>query len=373
MKKFLLILFALFAFMSPVLHSNDIFAEEQTSAKAIAVVEQNSKRLLYSKNCDLELAMASTTKIVTAITVLENCSSLDEPFEIDDRAVGVPGTSIYLRKGETLTVRELLYGLMLVSGNDAATALAYRVGGDISHFCELMEETAKKAGAQNSSFKNPHGLDEEGHYTTALDLALITVYAFKNSTFSEIVSTTNIAISGNDEVEKRYLKNKNKLLTTYEGCTGVKTGFTDDAGRCFVGSSSRGNMSVVCVVFNCGPMFEECARLMDKAYAEYNMVEVVPPYNYIRNLPVIEGSSDSVKIYTVKGLTMPLTTEEYLLLSYEYDLPNAAEAPIEKEEVLGKLRVYIKDNLIYEENILAMEDVSSLDIIDNLKEIIKYW
>ena len=230
-----------------------------TSAKAMCVIEQSSGRVLFGKNIHKKLAMASTTKIFTAITVLENCDDLEEKVFVDDRAVGIEGTSIYLRKGEVLTVKELLLGMMLPSGNDAATALAYHISGDIKTFCDLMQETCQKIGANNSSFKNPHGLDENGHYTSAYDLALVSAYALQNKDFHEISTTKSAVISGNKEVKSRFLKNKNKLLRTFEGCNGVKTGFTDNAGRCFVSSAKRGDMTVVCSVLNCPDMFEEGA------------------------------------------------------------------------------------------------------------------
>ena len=145
-----------------------------SSAKAMCVIEKDSKRVVYSKNDDAKLPMASTTKVVTAITVLDNCKDLNEKIEVHNASVGVEGTSIYLRQGEIISVKDLLYGLMLRSGNDAATALAYHVGGSVDGFATMMEDLAKKVGATNSSFANPHGLDNIEHYTTAYDLALIT-------------------------------------------------------------------------------------------------------------------------------------------------------------------------------------------------------
>ena len=170
MKKIGSVIFLLFALLiSFNIPSIPAYAEVSTSAKSMVILEKQSTRVLFSKNAEQKLPMASTTKIVTALTVLENCNNLEEIVYVDDRAVGVTGTSIYLRKGERLTVKELLYGMMLVSGNDASTALALHISDNIEDFCDKMQQTAKKAGAFNSSFKNPHGLDEEGHYTTAYD------------------------------------------------------------------------------------------------------------------------------------------------------------------------------------------------------------
>ena len=254
-------------------------AEISTSARAMCTIEVNSGRILYESNADTKISMASTTKIVTAITVLENTDDLDTPFEIDPRSIGIEGTSIYLQKGESLTVRELLLGMMLRSGNDASQALALRISKSIEDFNKLMNQTAQKAGATSSSFKNPHGLDQEGHYTTARDLALITAYAMKNPTFTEIAATKETKISGVEY--PRLLRNKNRILHSMDTCVGVKTGFTKKSGRCFVGALKDHGMTIVCVVLNCGPMFEESARLMESALEQFSVTHIIRKDQFI--------------------------------------------------------------------------------------------
>lgn len=345
----------------------------ESSAKAMCLIEQNSGRVLYGKNIHKKLPMASTTKIFTALTVLENCQDLDEVFEIDSRAVGVEGTSIYLKKGEKMSARELLYGMMLPSGNDAATALAYRIGGNIEKFCELMQTTAKNAGSRNSSFKNPHGLDEAGHYTTAYDLAITSSKALKNEIFKEIVGAKYQTISGNEEVDKRYLKNKNKLLNLFEGATGVKTGFTDNAGRCYVSSASRENLDVVCCVLNCQPMFEECKNFMEKAFKEYKNYELLPEYNIVDTVAVEKGKQDEVKIYSQKKFVFPLTTEEFLKINYEYEKPDVLNAPIKKEECVGKVKIYLENQILFEDDLITTDEISSNSLIQGIKDIIFRW
>ena len=251
-----------------------------TTARAMCCIEVTSGRVLYEKNADTVLPMASTTKIITAITVIENVPDLDEIITIDPKAVGIAGTSIYLQKGEELSVRELLLGLMLRSGNDAAVALALCVSPSLNEFCAKMEQTARKAGATSSSFKNPHGLDEEGHYTTARDLALVSAYAMRNATFREIAGTKEAKISGREY--PRLLQNKNRLLRLLDGCVGVKTGFTKKAGRCYVGAREAAGMTVVCAVLNCGPMFEECEEIMKTAAEEYTLVRLLTADEFIK-------------------------------------------------------------------------------------------
>ena len=267
---------------------NTVKAEAHTTARGMCTVEVSSGRILYEKNSTAQLPMASTTKVVTAITVLENCEDIEQIIRVDDRAIGIEGTSIYLQRGEELTVRELLLGLMLRSGNDAAAALALYISptdADTSRneifdgFSEKMQQIAAKAGAVSSSFKNPHGLDEEGHYTTARDLALISAYAMKNPVFAEIVATKSAQISGVEY--PRVLNNKNRLLKTMQSCVGVKTGFTKKSGRCYVGAVAKNGMTVVCVVLNCGPMFEEAAALMEQADREFTMKQVIAKDEFV--------------------------------------------------------------------------------------------
>ena len=241
---------------------NNAYAETTIEGKAECVVELETGRILHEKSANLTLPMASTTKILTAITVLENCKNLNEEIMIPQSAVGVEGSSVYLQCGEKYTVLDLLYGLMLRSGNDCATALALYFGGNISSFCVKMNLLAQKAGALNSHFENPHGLPAKNHYTTALDLCYITRYAMKNEVFAKIVSTKLY--------EPRNWKNKNKLLISYDGAIGVKTGYTREAGRCLVSAAKRDGRVVICTVLNCAPMYERSAELLDKAFALSN-------------------------------------------------------------------------------------------------------
>ena len=281
-----------------------------TSARAMATIEMTSGRLLYAKNENAPLPMASTTKIVTAITVLEHVADIEQKIRVHDKSIGIEGTSVYLQKGEELTVRELLYGLMLRSGNDCSVALALHVSKSVEDFAGLMNAIAIKAGAKNSNFKNPHGLDEEGHYTTALDLALITAYAMKNSTFAEIVRTKDVKISGPEYM--RPIANKNRLLRTNPDIVGVKTGFTSKAGRCFVGAHHDMGMTTICVVLNCGPMFPESESLMERATEEFRMHKVLEKDTMVENVlvredflyPLKENEISTVKITTSEGMIL---------------------------------------------------------------------
>ena len=343
-----------------------------SSAGSAFVFDADSGRVFYEKNADQKRAMASTTKIATAITVIDNCKDLDAIVKVDKKAVGIEGTSIYLRAGEELSVRELLYGLMLRSGNDAAMALAIYVGGSVEEFCKLMNKTAELAGAEQTNFANPHGLDNPEHYTTARDLAKITAYALNNKDFAEIVATKNIKIPSKEE-GTRFLANKNRLLNSLEGCIGVKTGYTSKAGRCLVSAVERDGLRVVCVVLNCGPMFEESAEMLNAVYEKYKSYEILEPYKYIADIPLENGEVSSIQVFSKKGLKLSLTEQEHQDIKILYDLPKSLVAPIETEQEVGKVEVYYGKHLIFSEKIYTIDEVDSKLLKDKVKDIIDRW
>ena len=260
-KGILCLLFMSFSCNFSLKTQNAKAEEALAHSQAECVIELESGAILHAKNSDTTLPMASTTKILTAITVLECCKDLMYEISIPQEAVGIEGSSVYLQQGEKYTILDLLYGLMLRSGNDCATALALHFGGKVSDFCTKMNLVAQKAGALNSHFENPHGLPCENHYTTARDLCYITRYAMRNAAFSRIVETRFY--------EPKQWKNKNKLLSFYDGAIGVKTGYTKQAGRCLVSAAKRGDTVLICTVLNCAPMYERSAQLLDKAFALY--------------------------------------------------------------------------------------------------------
>ncbi len=363
--------FSVFCFSS----TRYIVYAEDSIAKGMCVIECNSGRVIYEKNKDMKLAMASTTKIVTAITVLDNYTGdLDDKITIPDEAVGIEGTSMYLRKSERLSVRELLYGLMLPSGNDSATALAILTAGDEKSFCALMRETAEKCGALNTSFANAHGLDAEGHYTTAYDLALITAYALNNQEFLDISMTKNKVIDATEQTDTRYLRNKNRLLLSMNNCIGVKTGFTDNAGRCFVSATEKEDGTrMVCVLLNCQPMFEEATRLLNLANQEYSLQEILEGSRYITSLPVTNGTKNFTRIYVVNGFSYPLTEYEKANLKIEYEYPKMLKAPVEKNQIVGNVKIFIKEDLIFSSEICTIDSVEELNVQGALDDILDKW
>lgn len=280
-------------------------------AKSGVVIEQSSRRVLLGENMHDRCYPASTTKVLTALVVL-NSLPLDKVISVPKQAEGVEGSSIYLRAGQKITVEDLLMGLMLRSGNDAAETLAIAVSGSVDGFAELMNKTAKELGAESSNFVNPHGLHDDNHYTTAYDLALITAKAYENPEFVRIVSTkkAKITIDG----EAHYIGNKNKMLTLYEGANGVKTGYTKTSGRCLVSGAERGGMQLISVVLNYNDMWNDSMRLLNYGFENFEMTSYEKAF---------ANKSDNAKAIEITGVQIdpenfryPLRRDrsEYLVL-----------------------------------------------------------
>lgn len=316
------------------------------------VVEKNSERVLYEKNSREKKYPASTTKILTAITVIENCD-VNALVTVKKETTGIEGSSIYLEEGETLTVKELLYGLMLRSGNDCAETLAVYCSDNIGDFARLMNETAKKAGAHNSNFTNPHGLHDDNHYTTAYDLALISCYAMKNPVFRQIVSTKAIDVSFSTRNSKRRLINKNKMLNMLDGCTGIKTGYTKKAGRCLVTSCLRNGEELVCVVLNCAPMWEVSQNLIETAFSRYKNYTLVDK-NDIIGFVECDNYEEKIPLYIKNDIILPLTEEEFSSIEIKYDYPARISEKRGADEEIGLIKIYSENNLLFSEKIYTL-------------------
>lgn len=260
-------LILLFIFYATVVFSA---GEITLSAKSAALYDPASKTFIYTKNADERLPMASTTKIMTALVAIEN-ASLDQSVSVSDSAIGTEGSSLYLKRGEVLSMGDLLMGLMLRSANDAACAIAYEISGSIEGFADKMNEKASQIGANNTHFTNPHGLDDASHYTTAKDLAIIAAEALSNETFLSIVSTAKYIIK-NNEGEARLLTNHNKLLNLYDGAIGVKTGFTKKSGRCLVGAAERYGTRLISVTINAPDDWNDHKALLDYGFLKLKSI-----------------------------------------------------------------------------------------------------
>ena len=311
-----------------------------TSAVSAIVIETSGNTIIYEKNAHKKLPMASTTKIMTALCAIE-AGNIDRTITVDDRAVGIEGSSIYLARGERLTIRELLYGLMLNSGNDAAAAIAYAVSGSIEDFAALMNQTAQKIGAKDTCFENPSGLDSKNHYTTAYDLAIITSYALKIPAFAEIVSTYKKTIPNGDKDYDRQLKNHNKLLKMYDGATGVKTGYTKKCGRCLVSSAKRDNVELVAVTLNDGNDWNDHITMLDYGFENVTSKTIVKKGDYIATIPVKDGAEPYVKLVASDDANVTLKANQKCEVQIKYDIQSEAIAPVNYGSVFGQMHVFV--------------------------------
>lgn len=374
MKK-LLSLLIIFAIISiPVSATPDV------SAQSAILIEKNSGRILYSKSADLRLPIASTTKIMTALCALEYCD-INMTVTISDTASGVEGSSMYLETGEKMTIKELLYGLMLSSGNDAAVAISEATECD---FIQLMNETADKIGAKNTHFTNPNGLPDDEHYSTCSDMARITAYAMQNPDFCEIVCTKSYRIEGEGKAYPRVLVNHNKLLNAYEGCIGVKTGFTKAAGRCLVSAAERDGMTLICVTLNAPNDWNDHKSMFDYGFSNYKYKAIVQKDTPITEISIENADSGPVSVFPEKDLYYPLKDGESFTI--EYNLYDTISAPVKANSDVGKLSFIIKQSpsaLFAEEDIslIVKSDINRLSIfhdfgsrfIETLKTFFSVW
>ncbi len=315
--------------------------------------------------------MASTTKVMTALLAIER-GNLGDPVTCSRSAFGVPGTSIYLSQGETLSLRDMLYGLMLASGNDAAVAIAEHIGGTAEEFCRMMTARAAELGCQNTVFLTPHGLPCDGHYTTAHDLALIARQAMTQPLFREIVSTRRATIPWEGRPYSRVLSSKNKLLATYEGATGIKTGYTRKAGRCLVFGAERNGMRIIGVVLNCPDWFDEAARLMDRAFQRYESVTMLNAGESLRTLPVAHSGGASV--HAVLAADLRGVVLQGAIPSIEIDLGSEElDAPVIRGTPLGVARLISSGEVIAEVPLVADADVPRDDFPAHWRRIWENW
>ncbi|MCL2630725.1 MAG: D-alanyl-D-alanine carboxypeptidase [Firmicutes bacterium] len=336
---------------------------------AFIAMEVTSGRVLQGSNTQAKLPMASTTKAMTALVVLEKCDT-NSIVTIPRKAVGIEGSSIYLKEGEKLTVNDLLYGLMLRSGNDTAVALAIFTAGSEENFVKLMNLKAQELGLKNTNFTNPHGLHNQNHYTTAYDLAVISCVAMQNPKFKEIVSAKSFTVQGEGK-ETRHLANKNKILFMYQGGTGIKTGFTKVAGRCLIASSERNGMEVVAVALNCPDMWNDCMGLMDYSHANYHMVKAIDKdFNY-RILPVSGGKSDSVLLYAKNDKYYPLKKDGSEHFETSLSTASSLKAPVKKGAEAGKIQVTLGNRLLFEEKLYSIVSVDKKGFWDKFKDFFK--
>lgn len=343
------------------------------SAQCAVAVDRLTGEVVFEKNAHQRRPMASTTKIMTAVCALEN-GDINQTVTVASEAVGVEGSSVYLAHGEKITLKNLLYGLMLASGNDAAVAVAVHISGSTEKFTELMNATARKIGVSDTSFKNPNGLDDDGHFTTAYDLAMITRYAMKIPEFAEIVGTDSIKIPRQGKDYPHILKNHNKLLAMYEGCDGVKTGFTKKSGRCLVSSATRSGVGIIAVTLNAPDDWNDHMRMLDFAFGEYESREILKNGAYLKTVNVKNGVSENVSALAADGISVPIRKGTLPKIELRCDIPDWIEAPVGYGEKLGTAELYLNGEPVLSVDAVSGESVAWKEkktFLKSLKKIIE--
>lgn len=350
------------------------------SAQSAVVMDLTSGRILYEKKKDVKVYPASTTKIMTALLGIEY-GQLDRNITVGGEAIGVEGSSIYLKAGETMSLEDLLYGAMLRSGNDAATAIAMAIGEEmedsagtaavkktaagtaaepvsssVERFVALMNQRAQQIGAVNTHFANPTGLHDENHYTTAYDMALIGRTAMLNPAFSVIAGAENWTAQRQEDRDP-YFYNKNKVVHQYDGGTGVKIGYTKATGRTLVASSERDGRKLICVVMNAPDWFNDAYRLMDYAYETFESAEIAAKGQRLSQVAVEGGVRDSVWVGVRDSVTCLVRPAERGNIGVAYAVTEPVKAPLRRGDQAGLLHIYVSGQYIYSVPLYFFEDV----------------
>lgn len=341
------------------------------SSPSAIVIDSLSGRVLYEKDGYSQRKIASLTKVMTAIVTVENVK-LDEVVTVQTSAGSIGGSTIGVRKGDEITVKALMSGMLMESGNDCAYALAEYVGGTIENFGTMMTEKAKEIGAKDSSFKNPHGLDVEGHYSTAYDMALITRYALNNKVINDIVGTNSVTVQFGKSIKT--FSNTNRLLRTYSYADGVKTGFTNGANRCLISSATKDDLRVIAVVLGSPTTdirFNDSKTLLQYALENYTMKDISKNMNWYIHIPINKGKTDYYEKYITREMKVALTDEEYEKIYVKQTILPVINSPLYKGYKLGNVEMYVENEKIYEEEIYLDKNIYKKQVFDYMKTGIK--
>ena len=362
-----------------IMSSTENTKEPSLNSKAAIVIDRETGTVLYEKNAYTKRAMASTTKIMTAIITIES-GKLNDMVEVSKKAATIGGSRLGLKIGDKISLKDLLYGLMLRSGNDAAVQIAEYLGGSVEVFANMMNQKAKELNLNNTHYVTPHGLDNPQHYTTAYELAVLTNYALNNKTFANIVNTKqcNINING----ISKSLNNTNELIGVLNGVNGVKTGFTNNAGRCLVTSITRDDFSIICVVLGADTKkfrTKDSINLIEytyKNFKKYNLEDII--YKEFENwqsnnlINIEKGKYNflKIKLSNIRYNIYPINVEKTKDVKIEVNCINKIEAPIEKDYKIGELIVSIGNNKIETVDILSDIKVDKKNVLFYYKEIL---
>lgn len=355
-----------------------------TNSRSCVVIDRNTNTILYGKNENTIRKMASTTKIMTATIIIENCN-LNETIEVSKKAAGTGGSRLGLKTGDKITIKDLLYGLMLCSGNDAAVALAEYAGGSIDGFANLMNNKCTDLGLSNTHFQTPHGLDADEHYTTAYELAILSNYALNNKTFAQIVGTKTYTVTINGF--SKNLSNTNELLGNLEGVYGIKTGFTNGANRCLVSACKRNDMDIICVVLGADTKnfrTSDSIKLINYTFNNFEPVNIKDLINNefekwksenLKNIIINKGITQniSLEIEKIDSLIIPVRKDLIDSINISINCQNFFEAPIYENTIIGNIHISISENTILDYNIYNSSGIKHKSWSNYLFDILKNY
>lgn len=377
MKKFIMFFLVFFILSNNIVFANDKENSINVDAQSAILMDYKTGRVLYSKNADEPLAMASTTKIMTAILAIEN-GNLEDTVKVSKNATKAPPVKMNLKENEEIKLKDLLYALILQSSNDAAVAIAEHISGTVETFCDNMTKKAKELGAKDTVFRTPNGLDSLDHHSTAYDMAVITRYALNNKQFMDIINKKQVSFKTN--MSNYDIINKNRLLSEYEGANGVKTGYTGKAGHCFVGSATQNDMTLISVVLASGwgekgkkQKWVDTKNILNYGFNNFSYESILSQNDCLDTISVIKGEKDNMPLYYEKDIILPLSKDEKEKISIKLDYIKSLQAPVKKDEKVGVANIYINDNLITQTNILTKEDINKKTFSSYINNIFKNW
>lgn len=370
MKKLLALLYVFVI----LINQNIFAAEPEVNSLSAVLIDASTGRVLWGKDYEKPMAMASTTKIMTAIIALENCN-IKDTVTVSKNATLAPKVKMNLNEGEEITLEQLLYALLMQSSNDAAVAIAEYVCGDVDTFCAKMTQKAKELGCKDTYFETPNGLDKGNHHSTAYDMALIGAYAIKNDEFIRISNTQSVSFQTNKSTYN--INNKNQLLGSYNGAIGIKTGFTGKAGHCFVGAAKRGDITLVSVVLASGwgqsgkaKKWSDTRKILDYGFENYDIYSVEAEPVRLK----VERSKDTETIAVPeKYVEVLMKKDKSDNIEIKNAVPDMLTAPINKGDAIGSAEIYINGTLVGSTQLTATEDIEENSFEINFDKIFKGW
>lgn len=341
--------------------------QPEVTAKSAVVMEAATGKILYEKNAYEQRYPASTTKIATLITALEY-GNMNDNIITSGRAANTDGSSLYLNDGEQMKLQDMLYGVMLVSGNDATVAIAEHISGSVEEFAKLMTKKAHDIGAVHTQFVNSSGLPDPNHYTTAYDLALISDYGYHNDLFRQIVSTKNKYIKAISPAKDHDIYNENRMLWLYEGANGVKTGYTDAAGRCLVSGANRNGIQLIVVVLDSERMWDDSIALLDYGFGQILPQTIAAKDDIMKTIRVQNGFRDSIRLVASESMVVPSFKEDKLDYTTVIDVPNSIQAPISEGQKIGTMKAVYNNKVIATIDLVAKDGVERRSFFGSVLE-----